>query len=304
MQNTTFQAQLADYISACAIKPFEYTVDSVYLQVFTIRTPQTFSRPVIEFSEALEAGLTQVTEIDEHGSVQDLTISNLSSSYLLIYEGTILKGGKQNRVVNATQLIPPLSKHVIPASCIEQGRWSRTSSTFSKSPHHSPQFLRKSIRQEINFCKSPKGSQSRVWEEVTKFACSSNLNNNSSDFEDIYNRSKSKSLLFPGGLQVPPAEGILLQINGELALDLVSNEPAFRRVLPQVLPGFEYPKRKGNQNLTDTPGKVLAKNILKGPCHVQPAAATGIDLRIESAIGQISALFVEGEVVSATMTAI
>ena len=77
MDNTAYQAQLADYISACAFKTFEHTAaDAAKLQVLTIHTPKSFSRPLIEFSEALEAGLTVVTEINDAGSVQQLAISN------------------------------------------------------------------------------------------------------------------------------------------------------------------------------------------------------------------------------------
>jgi hypothetical protein len=304
MENTAYQTQLADYISACAFKNFEHTHDSAQLQVLTIHTPKSFSRPLIEFSEALEAGLALVTEINESGSVQQLAISNLSDSYLLLYEGTMLQGGKQNRVINATQLIPPHSKHIIPASCIEPGRWNRSSAAFRKSPHHSPSFLRKSIREEIITAKCIAGSQSRVWDEVNAYASAMHLKNPSGDFADIYNRSNKNGQLFPAGLPLPPAEGVLLQVNGEYTMDLVSNEPAFGKILPQLSAGYEQAQAKGTPTLPDNPGQALAKIIQNSSqCHAQPAAAAGTDVRLETSVGNISALIFEGEVVSATMTA-
>ncbi|PSR55892.1 hypothetical protein AHMF7605_21500 [Adhaeribacter arboris] len=302
METTAYKTQLADYILACDFKPFDYSADVAKIQVFTIHTPQTFSKPVIEFSEALEKKLVEVSEIDESGSVQELTISNLSNSYLLIYEGTLLKGGKQNRVINATQLIPPLSRHIIPASCIEQGRWRRTSSTFEKSAHHSPINLRKAMREEIMYCKSSFGSQSRVWSEIKAYSSSSGLHNSSSDFEDMYHRNQSKNRVFPSGLPLPPAEGVLLQVNGEPSVDLIANTSAFEKVLPQVISGHEYAPVIRKESVLDSPAQTLAKEIANGKCYAQPAAAIGTDVRIESSLGYISALLVDGEVVSATLT--
>ncbi|MDQ4140213.1 MAG: hypothetical protein M3142_06780 [Bacteroidota bacterium] len=304
MKNTALKTQLADYIAACEFTPFEFPAASARIQVFTIHAPNTFSKPVIEFSEALESKLVEVSEINESGSVQELTISNLSNSYLLIYEGTILKGGKQNRVINATQLIPPQSKHIIPASCIEPGRWRRTSATFEKSPHHSPSFLRKSMREEIECCRSLSGSQSRVWSELRAYASSSGLRNASDDFEDMYDRNRSKNRVFPSGLPLPPAEGIFLQVNGEPSIDFIANTAAFEKVLPQVISGYEFPHKESKDNILDTPAQVLAKVIASGRCHSQPAAATGTDVRIKSSLGYISALIVDEEVVSATLTGI
>ncbi|MDQ3292366.1 MAG: hypothetical protein M3Q05_13845 [Bacteroidota bacterium] len=304
MENTALKTKLADYISACEFTPFEFPADSAQIQVFTIHAPTTFSKPVIEFSEALESKLVEVSEIDELGSVQELTITNLSNSYLLIYEGTILKGGKQNRVINATQLIPPLSKHIIPASCIEPGRWSRTSATFEKSRHHSPSFLRKSMRDEIECLRCISGSQSRVWSEIRAYSSSSGLRNKSDDFEDMYHRSRNKKQVFPLGLPLPPSEGIFLQVNGEPLIDFIANPSAFKKVFPQVVSGYEYPEKESKDNIIDSPAQVLAKVIASGRCHSQPAAATGTDVRIKSSLGNISALIVDDEVVSATLTGI
>jgi hypothetical protein len=125
----------------------------------------------------------------------------------------------------------------------------------------------------------------------------------SSDFADIYNRSDRTGQLFPSGLPLPPAEGVLLQVDGEYTMDLVSNQPAFGKILPQLSAGYEQAQAKGNPTLPDNPGQALAKIIQNSSCHAQPAAAAGTDVRIETSVGNISALIYEGEVVSATMTA-
>jgi hypothetical protein len=303
MDNTALQAQLADYVSACAFATFDHPGHSAKVQIFTIDTPKAFSKPVIEISRALEISLAEITEVDEVGSVQDLKVKNRSDKYLLIYEGTLLKGAKQNRVVNATLLLPPLSSFVIPASCVEQGRWRHSSPRFESSAYNAPQFLRKSIRSSISSSRDLKGRQAKVWDDISHYSFEAKLSSPSSDFEDIYHRSDKKQSIFPQGLPLPAVTGIFLQAAGEWSLDFVANEAAFASLLPRLLPGYEFPAMERPASLPDKPGQALADWILQGQCFSQPSAAAGTDVRIETPQGHFSALITEGEVVSLSMMA-
>ena len=73
--------------------------------------------------EALETKKVIVEEVSEGGSVPELRMTNFASKCVLIVDGTELVGAKQNRIVNASFLIPPESITRIPVSCVEQGRW-------------------------------------------------------------------------------------------------------------------------------------------------------------------------------------
>lgn len=305
--NTTIQAHHADYILACAFKPFDYPVYPEKLQVFTIHTPRIFPKPMVELSQALTSNLVEVKEVDAAGSVQELYVCNHSENYLLIYEGSLLRKAKQNRVVNATLLVLPLSKTVIPASCVERCRWKYSSPTFEnptfeKSPCDAPQFLRKSIRSEISSTRSLKGSQSRVWKEIDDYAISKMVHSASSDFDDLYHRSAKTEMLFPLGLNLPATEGILLQAMGEGSMDFVASESAFAGVLPRLIAGYELPAKERKSTFLDNPGKILAKRIANGSIMTQPSAGSGTDIRIETSDDHISALVAEGEVVAMSIT--
>src|SRR4051794_6680459 len=79
------------------------------------------SEPVLEYvglDEAVARGLT-VAEVGESGVVELLAVSNPLDSHVLLYEGEELVGAKQNRVLQWTSLVPPLSKVQLPASCVE-----------------------------------------------------------------------------------------------------------------------------------------------------------------------------------------
>ena len=73
--------------------------------------------------EALEAKKVVVEEVSEGGSVPELRMTNFADKVVLVVDGTELVGAKQNRIVNASFLIPPESITRIPVSCVEQGRW-------------------------------------------------------------------------------------------------------------------------------------------------------------------------------------
>lgn len=68
-----------------------------------------------------------ITEKDG-GTVPELLADNPHPRPVLIVDGSTVVGGRQNRVVNVTVLVPPQQTLSIPVSCIEQGRWNEGTS--------------------------------------------------------------------------------------------------------------------------------------------------------------------------------
>lgn len=72
-----------------------------------------------------EAFAKKVVEVREIGKVNQLEVENLGDEEILIQSGDIVKGGKQDRVLSVSLVLPPHSGAVSIASyCVEQGRWS------------------------------------------------------------------------------------------------------------------------------------------------------------------------------------
>jgi hypothetical protein len=91
--------------------------------------------------QALERGTMLITEVNEAGQVPYLTAVNKGPWPVLIFDGEELIGAKQNRICNATILVG-VGKSVLPVSCVEQGRWSRKSASFSGGSYTSHPSLR------------------------------------------------------------------------------------------------------------------------------------------------------------------
>jgi hypothetical protein len=64
--------------------------------------------------------------VHETSSVNELAVENLSDEEVFIQSGDIVKGGRQDRALTASLMLPPRSGLVpIAAFCVEAGRWTR-----------------------------------------------------------------------------------------------------------------------------------------------------------------------------------
>jgi len=76
----------------------------------------------LTLQEAIAKGQVQVSET---GQVNELAIENRGSEPVFIQAGDIVKGGRQDRVLTVSFLLPANSGRLPIASyCVEQGRWS------------------------------------------------------------------------------------------------------------------------------------------------------------------------------------
>jgi hypothetical protein len=76
----------------------------------------------LTLQEALAKGSVQVIET---GRVNELEIENTGAEQVFIQAGDIVKGGKQDRVLTVSFMLPASSGRLPIASfCVEQGRWS------------------------------------------------------------------------------------------------------------------------------------------------------------------------------------
>jgi hypothetical protein len=75
----------------------------------------------------LEEALTKGSVIvHETGNVRELKIENTGDEPVFIQFGDLVKGGRQDRVLTTSLLIPPRSGQIaIGAYCVEQGRWAK-----------------------------------------------------------------------------------------------------------------------------------------------------------------------------------
>lgn len=92
------------------------------LAIYFIRGTSAPGAVPLTLAEALAKGGVQVIET---GRVNELQIENTSDEEVFVQAGDIVKGGRQDRVLTVSLVLPPRSGRIpISSFCVEQGRWS------------------------------------------------------------------------------------------------------------------------------------------------------------------------------------
>ncbi len=104
--------------------------------------------------------------VHETGDVNRLMVTNNSNSSIFIMSGDIVKGGKQDRVIQYNYIVPPKTEKMsVNAFCVESGRWEKRGGenlhAFSSSRERiASKDLKMSVKKEK--------SQSGVWQSVSR----------------------------------------------------------------------------------------------------------------------------------------
>lgn len=117
---------------------------------------------ILTLQEAMERDILIVYETSE---VNTLAVENVSKEYqVFIQSGDIVKGGRQDRVLAVSILIPASSGRIeIEAFCVESGRWQkRGNEDTAKFNSSNDRIVSKDLKIAANKTKD----QSEVWEKV------------------------------------------------------------------------------------------------------------------------------------------
>ncbi|WP_308574792.1 ARPP-1 family domain-containing protein [uncultured Methanosphaera sp.] len=130
---------------------FEYTTMQSYenMSVIGIKSNENYNNiDILPLKKGLQMGLVEIGEL-ENANVNTLNVTNNAITPLLILDGEELIGAKQNRIANATYIIPPKTNMQIKVSCTESGRWNYTTNHFKYSGHFAEANLRKAKAQDV-----------------------------------------------------------------------------------------------------------------------------------------------------------
>ncbi len=157
------------------------------LTIFLIHGADSSSnKDLITLEEALKMKIFKVYETED---VNELMVENISPKYdVFIQSGDIVKGGKQDRVLAISVIIPRNSGKVsIEAFCVESDRWSSRGNESRKEFSSSEERI---VTKELKIATNGtgigagsgdgngdgRGSQSQVWAEVANAQRNINAN--------------------------------------------------------------------------------------------------------------------------------
>lgn len=259
--------------------------------------------------DVLHAGVAEVTEVSEHGSVPELRFVNRGAKPVLIVDGEELVGAKQNRVVNLTILVAAHTSTTIPVSCVEAGRWRAKSRAFTAAPR--AQFATGRAKRVAQVTQSLRdrgdrmSDQAEVWAAISEKAARMHARSSTSAMEAIFDRHAASIDAYVNACApVDRQVGAVFIVNGAVVgFDLFDEAETLRKLLPKLVRSAAVEAIDANG---DAPGahpsrpkpRALAEQFLavaaSAPQHVTNGVGLGDDVRITTAGIAGAALVVDG----------
>lgn len=261
--------------------------------------------------EGVGAGVTRVTEVDLAGSVNRVRVEHHGARLLLLVDGEQISGAKQNRIVNASFLVPPGVAADIPVSCVERGRWSYRSQVFEAT--------------EVTLCSSARASklsrvttslsagqgydavQGAVWRDVDRYLERSHVTSVTGAYSDGYRTRAATVEALLGTLAPAPGQvGIAAVYDGRLvALDVFASAALFGRCWRKVARGILAETYAPTGTGSDARAVVEAAlfDLAKASATRTPAPGCGETLHGVTESGVFGAVAYEGRIYHAVVAA-
>jgi hypothetical protein len=208
------------------------------LTIIPVYTRKVFDRNAyLTLEEALKMKWVEVTEV-ENGRVPQVKISNLSKHVLFLLGGEILTGARQDRILAQDVLLAPGTKNLlVPVFCVEQGRWTYTSRSFTSKSNLGTYKLRAKAAEQAP------AAQSEIWNEVRAQNEKLDVASGTSAYQDAYDKEENKAAI--SGIERKMNEnlrladdtvGVVIGLGGRIvSMDVFANAALFKKQWPKIL---------------------------------------------------------------------
>lgn len=162
--------------AACLLGPRASTADAPALATLELTGPYVYQNLAVfavhdknaaKHEEVLtlqEALAKKVVTVEETGDVNRLVASNKGKDAVYLQSGDIVKGGRQDRVLQHDTVLPPNGKRVgLNVFCVESGRWHGRG---SEPVHHFASSNDALVTKRQKMAVKVAGSQGAVWNSV------------------------------------------------------------------------------------------------------------------------------------------
>lgn len=276
------------------------------LTVFPLIAKDERTPDYVTLDEAMAGGTVRITEVGQAGTVPELSLRNDGSTKVLLLDGEELIGAKQNRVLNLTILVPPVSDLVIPVSCVESGRWRHVSRDFSSSPRtHFAEGRAAKMRTVTDSLRregSRHSDQGQVWEGIAAKASRLDSASATGAMSAVFERHEASVGDFVEALpSLPGQAGAVFAINGRvIGLELFDAPETWRKLAPKLVRSYALDAidRGGEaaSPLADEARAFMAAVAAVEPSPF-PSTGVGMDVRLSSERLHGAALIVDNQTV-------
>jgi hypothetical protein len=249
-------------------------------------------------------------EVSEAGSVPHVQLTNTGREPVLFLFGEEIIGAKQNRVANATFLVPPLSTLVVDVSCVEAGRWGRRPGReFTAAKETLSSAMRRKMARKVGASLAEgrgfEADQSEVWNDINERMVGARVDSPTSAWSD-YRESRASDLAEIGrAFQPVEAQVGFVAMLGDqvVGLEALGRSEVFAACSQTLIRSYsidatdaalvEPRDRKGRGASFGAPEPFLAA-LRDAPLTRAPSRGLGSDLRIDTSALSACALECSG----------
>jgi len=246
MTTTVPSASIADFLASVALAPRQaHKSLTVWPLVRREGGAGAAAAAYVPLARALEVGWLDVDEVSEGGAVPLARVTNRGGETVLVLFGEELIGAKQNRIANASFLVPAASELVIDVSRVEAGRWGRARrDRFTASEAILSSKLRRTMLGRVLAARAAGGrfeaDQGEVWDEVAERVAFANVEAPTSAYAD-YRASRATELDEIGRAfhPVPGQLGFVAAAGDEvLGVEAIGSPEVFVEAFRRLLSGY------------------------------------------------------------------
>jgi len=253
------------------------------------------------FADALKDGTAEIREVG-HGAVSTLEVKTSSKVPVLMIDGEILVGLKQNRVLNTTILVPGKTTLEVPVACVEAGRWRRTSSKARRADYSLSPKIRAMKRHSVTLSARVAGTfaadQGAVWDGVAGHLGDLGVHSDTLAYSDIEKQRRPEIEDRLSQLQPEAGQsGVLALVGGEpVAFDLFDRPSTLARLWQGLIGSYivESLVKASNASVDTEAAAEWIRGAAAGEATRHPAVGLGESVSITGAAHDTSALVVDG----------
>jgi hypothetical protein len=201
------------------------------------RTDAPRPKDWVLFDEAVKNGWIEIAELDG-GRVPQVRISNLSKRTIFLMGGEILTGAKQDRILASDLLLGPGTRNLVaPVFCVEHGRWTASTPTFTTKNNIGTFDLRAKAMARSE------SAQTEIWDTVAAQNARVGASSPTGAYQDAYESEGARKTIAEIETRMASIPrlmkdtvGVVIALGGRIVSADVFADPAlFQRQWPKIL---------------------------------------------------------------------
>lgn len=279
------------------------------LTLMPIVSGAPLSRFYLTLDEGLEGGTVAIEEVSPGGAVPELRVRNGGELGCVMLDGEELVGGKQDRIINVTVVLPAGVAATIPVSCIEAGRWQYRSARFGTS--RSAFFARgrasklRNVAASLALGGTRRSNQGEVWERIDrKFANLSVERCETGAAAGLYDKLDGEiSRTVEAEAPVPGQIGAAFLVDGKvIGIEILRDPDLYAKLAPKLISSYALeafdPETRELIAANDAPSpRALLDAAIRAPSRKTAGVADGEELHFDSGSAFGAAVIAGGEIV-------